>query len=168
MNPFRNPVRPHWTPPPGAMSCQEIQFWMQELRRRGWNRGCTARALGMSHHNWCKAYGREWIYPREQLRFSRQLRKIISGEVVMKVRLKKDGKPHRNGGSGRGRGYVQDPVLADTPEPLHMPMKLTFDMKAGRLRMQPLREIPENPLPSFKSILQKQLPQMAGVKHGRP
>lgn len=143
---------------------------MQELRRRGWNRGCTARALGMSHHNWCKAYGREWIYPREQLRFSRQLRKIISGEVVMKVRLTKDGKPRRTGGPAppHRRGYHQDPVLADHPEPLRMPVKMTFDMKAGRLRMQPLREIPENPLPSFKTILTKVLPQMAGVKHGRP
>lgn len=139
------------------MSCQEIQFWMQELRRRGWNRGCTARALGMSHHNWCKAYGREWIYPREQLRFSRQLRKIISGEITMRVRLKKDGTPHGKykGKWGTSHGFVQDPVIADNPQPLRNAV-MRFDMKSGRVdvRSQAL-EPPENMLPSFKTILER-------------
>lgn len=115
---------------------------LELVDRRGWNRGELQRALGLPHHNLRKALGKDWIYPGEQIRFSRQLRKIISGEVVLKEMRRHTGKP------------VREPVLAAHPEPLRMPMKITFDMKAGRCRMQPSIVPPENPLPVFGRLLE--------------
>jgi hypothetical protein len=31
---------------------------------------------------WRKAKGKEWIYPTEQVRMSRQIKRILSGELV--------------------------------------------------------------------------------------
>lgn len=111
--------------------------------RRGWDRGVYARYFGMRDANWRKAFGKQWIYPTEQLRLSRQLKRVIAGEIVLAPRLKKNGQPYK-------REHVA--VLAAQPVPLAMPMKLTFDFAARRFRMVPQRQ-PQNPLPSFQTLL---------------
>lgn len=146
MKPWRNSPWPHWKPPPDVMSCEEIRWWMRELRRRGWNRGVTQRALGMRFHNWVKAYpDGAWIYPGEQIRFSRALGRIIRGEVVMQV----------TGKSGHGRGQrAQEAVLVvRNQQPLPMPMQMKYDMRARRFRIVPQQVPPENPLPDFKKLV---------------
>lgn len=149
MNPFSKLHGPRWKPPPGCMSCAEIRWWMLELQRRGWNRGEMQRTLGMPNHDWRKALGKEWIYPTEQMRYSRQLRKIMSGELVLRGRLSVRGVPVMN----RYGTRVRDAVLADEPVPLQMPMKMAFDMKTGRIGLLPKYLPPENPLPSFRTLL---------------
>lgn len=140
MKPWRSDW-PHWKPPPDVMSCEEIRWWMRELRRRGWNRGATQRALGMPKQDWRKADGKEWIYPREQIRFSRQLGRIIRGEVVL----------HEPGFGF----HVQDALINPNPTPLRMPMQMKYDMQARRFRLVPMLPPPENPLPNFKRLLDK-------------
>lgn len=119
---------------------------MWELVRRGWNRGEMQRALGMRKGNYRKMLGKEWIYPTEQIRFSRQLRRIISGELVLQERV-----PRQINGNGKP---VRDVVLATEPEPLVPPMKKVYSLKVGRLVDVPAYTPPENPLPNFKAILE--------------
>lgn len=152
MRPWNRLHPPRWKPPPGVMSCEEIRWWMLELHRRGWNRGVMQRTLGMHHHDLRKAYGKDWIYPTEQVRFSRQLKKIISGELVLKARTLR-GHRSTKGQPATKRGF--DAVLAENPQPLRMPMKMGFDMKTGRIKLTPQFMPPENPLPNFKKIWER-------------
>lgn len=115
---------------------------MRELRRRGWNRGVMQRTLGMKHHNWSKANGKDWIYPTEQIRFSRQLRKIIAGELVLKVYPRPSAYQRK-----------QDAVLTEKPVPLVPPLRKAYSVKLGRLVDVPAYTPPENPLPDFKRAL---------------
>lgn len=124
------------------MSCEEIRWWMRELRRRGWNRGVMQRLLGSRHHNWCKADGKDWIYPTEQIRFSRQLRRVIAGEIVLKVYPRPSAYQRK-----------QDAVLAAHPVPLVAPLKKVYSLKLGRLVDVPAYTPPENPLPDFRTAL---------------
>lgn len=115
----------------------------------------------MARKNWRKATGREWIYPTEQLRMSVQLRRIISGELVLKqrvngfklrgVRKVRNGQPQFHDGVP-----VYDAVLADDPQPLRMPqqIQMRYDLRSGRLVQLPTLMEPENPLPSFKRALE--------------
>lgn len=137
---------------------------MLELKRRGWTRGVMQRTLGMPHADWRKANGKEWIYPTEQVRYSRQLRKIISGELVLRQRTRKvkthgknlRGVKKQGGEAGEGITLggvpVWDAVIADKPEPLRMPMKMSFDIRTGKVGMKPQYLPPENPLPNFKTV----------------
>jgi hypothetical protein len=63
-----------------------------------------------------KADGRKWIYPREQIRMSHQLRRIISGEFVCI-----NGKP--------GRDNAGKAVIADHPQPLRLPIQWHINLK---------------------------------------
>lgn len=123
---------------------------MLELRRRGWNRGAMQRALGMRKGNWRKADGKEWIYPTEQIRFSRQLRRIISGEIELKQTTRRSRRDARQ----PGPRFQQTVVLATQPQPLVPPMKKVYSLKTGRLVDVPAYTPPENPLPNFKAILE--------------
>jgi hypothetical protein len=66
------------------MSVDEIRWWLTELGRRGWGTRVWGRTMGLRTPQcvMAKADGRKWIYPREQIRMSHQLRRIISGEFV--------------------------------------------------------------------------------------
>lgn len=131
------------------MSCAEIRWWICELRRRGWNRGVMQRLLGTKHHNWRKADGKEWIYPGEQVRFSRQLGRVIRGEVVMQPTGR-----HARRDKFTGRNDCQKAVvITRNPQPLPMPMQVKYDMRAGRFRLVPQQVPIENPLPDFKKLL---------------
>jgi hypothetical protein len=104
------------------MSVDEIRYWLPELRRRGWGRHNLRRTLAMKAD--ClnqKASGRQWIYKCEQRRWSRQLERIIAGELVP-VR----GVP----------GHVKDKaVLAPHPQPLVPSTQFAYDLKRGRLHL---------------------------------
>jgi hypothetical protein len=124
------------------MSCDEIRWWLCELRRRGWNSSELQRALAIRGNIGHKASGRAWIYPTEQIRMSHVLRRIISGELVL-------GPPRWTSHST----WRCDAMLATRPEPLRMPLKMVFDFHRGRLALTPSHTPPENPLPSFKTLL---------------
>jgi hypothetical protein len=87
-----------------------------------------------------KADGRQWVYPREQIRMSHQLRRIISGEFVCI-----NGKP--------GRGNAGKAVIADHPQPLRPGLHWHVDLKRGTAYLEP--EGPPLPmLPNFRTLLQ--------------
>jgi len=150
-NPFRHDRRPRYTPPPHVMSQQEIRWWIQELRRRGWRQSCLGRTLGLANPRnvWRKADGREWIYRSEQIRMSYVLRRIISGELVQL-----EGREIKGAFPGR----VARAVLADRPEPLHQPAQFHIDL-ARRARVSWVIPPPPLPaLPNFKTILENVQP----------
>jgi hypothetical protein len=94
---------PHIRSPEGVMSCEEIRHWIRELMTtHRWPRRLLARVLGVRNAGAMKSkLKRSWIYPGEQLRFSRQIDRILSGELVpMKF------------------GNRYDAVVADNPVPL--------------------------------------------------
>lgn len=133
----------HRGAPVGVMSCDEIRYWLTELMRRGWGHCHLTRLMGI-HSKHCnnikrKANGKEWLYWGEQVRFSRQLKRILSGELVQvgqKIRFdSKD--PHRA-------------VLAKNPVPLVPPNKWVYDPQLGRLRL--VSQGFEPPLPSFQTL----------------
>jgi hypothetical protein len=127
-----------------VLSCDELRYWMKELYTNpalGWagHSGCLASAFGIDGA--CPAgtykgcFRRSWIYPGQQLRFSRQLAKILAGEIV----CRKVGGHHKA-------------VLADSPQPLRLPTRMRYDLGAGRLGWAPT-VVPTGPrLPSFKEL----------------
>lgn len=135
-------MRPYQTPPPGVMSQDEQRYWLTELlERRGWGYNVLARTLGCRGDLNRKRRGKEWFYPTEQVRFSHQLQRIISGELVCVPGKAKCGP------NGKKRA-----VIADHPVPLAPPTKLVYDMKAKGLRAVPTRELGPA-LPSFGTLL---------------
>lgn len=71
------------------------------------------------------------------------LKRIISGELVCIP-----------GKRGRVKGGYQPgkAVIADHPVPLRMPLRWWYDMKARRVRIEPM-EVPVPTLSSFKTLL---------------
>ena len=141
-----------WKPPAGVMSQEQIRWWLNDLRRRGWGMRVLGRTMGLANEAavWRKANGKEWIYPTEQIRMSRQLKRIISGELVCKVG--RAGRPDRHG-NGPGKA-----VIAAHPVPLTPPYKPVLDVDAlfrhgaVRLKQVPAYEPPELRLPDFEAL----------------
>ena len=122
---------------PGVMSCDEIRYWMGELRRRGWGMHVLSRTLGRPAANpniQPKIDGRQWIYPSEQKRWSEVLKRILSGELICIP-----GKKH-------GRGYTGRAVVATDPQPLVAPTQ--FVWQRGGLRVQSRGFV--RPLPTWR------------------
>src|ERR1700730_18064057 len=91
--------------PEGAMSCDEIRYWIREIIGLGWSPTALARALGLPDRGALMSKLRgSGIFPGEQVRFSRQFDRIISGELVQ---AKVNGKLAA--------------VLADYPVPIKRP-----------------------------------------------
>jgi hypothetical protein len=135
------------------MSQQEICWWLKELRRRyGWGTRVLGRTLGLSNEAAVerKANGKEWIYPTEQIRMSRQIKRILSGELVCKPG--RAGRPDRYG-NGPGKA-----VIAAHPVPLVPPNKMVLDVEhllrhgIGRLKLVPAYEPPLPLLPNFEVL----------------
>jgi hypothetical protein len=140
VRPF-NRDHPHIRSPKGVMSCDEIRHWLSVLHGQfGWPWETLARTLGIGEgkHVASKLRGNSWIYPGEQIRMSRQLDRIISGELVCEK-----------------RGQRVDAVLADNPAPLTTKARMVYDLKAGRIRWVAPRLAPDPLLPSFHSGLTK-------------
>jgi hypothetical protein len=97
-------------------------------------------------HVWGKASGKQWIYPTEQIRMSRQLKRIISGELVLVP-----GKP--GGAYQRGKA-----VLTAHPVPLTSPTRMVFDVEhllrhgVERFKQVPAYEPPALRLPDFAAL----------------
>lgn len=135
--------QPAYHAPPGTMSCDEIRWWLAELRRRGWGTKVMGRTLGMKacHTVWQLLTPKRWIYPTEQIRFSEVLKRIIAGELVCV--------PGRGGGGPKAKNNA---VVAEHPVPLAMPNRYTVDLKTGRLTITPSRP-PDWRLPTFQTLL---------------
>jgi hypothetical protein len=137
-------MRMTWKPPKDCMSCEEIRFWLGELRYRhgyGWLSLC--RVLGVQLKNDSrlrrKADGRSWIYPTEQTRWSAVLKRIISGELKYVPPVMLPGKF----------------VLADHPVPLVQPLRMNFDFRTGKVTQRSRLELPAPTLPSFRTLLER-------------
>ena len=115
------------------MSRDEIRHWLRELHTTyGWPWETLARTLGLGEgkHAVSKVRG------GEQRRCSRQLDRIISGELVSEK-----------------RGQRVDAVLADNLTPLTTRSRMAYDLKAGRIFWVAPRLAPEPVLPSFRNAL---------------
>lgn len=117
------------------MGPDEIRFWLTALREEhGWGTRVLGRTLGFAHTGSAvsrKADGREWIYISEQRRASRQIERILAGELVCDLNYK----------TGRN-GFPQKAFVAAHPVPLVSAKHWIYDLKVGRLRLVP-RERPE-------------------------
>jgi hypothetical protein len=110
------------------------------------------RTMGLANPSniWRKADGREWIYPSEQIRMSRQIKRILSGELVCVP-----GKPGRVKGGGYAAGKA---VLTTHPVPLVPPTKLVLDVEhllkrgVARLKVVPAYEPPALRVPDFEAL----------------
>lgn len=113
------------------MGVDEIRYWMTALRKEhGWGTRVLSRTLGFRNGSAptqkCKGH---WIWRSEQRRASRQIERILSGELVC-IR-------------GRvGRGNAGKAIIAADPVPLTPPRHWVYDLKSGRLRLVP-REQPK-------------------------
>lgn len=123
------------------MSCDEIRYWLRELMARGWSCSALTRVLGASNDgSLISKLKRSWIYPSEQIRFTRQLDRILSGELVQA----------RCGKWGRLEG-----VLADNPVPIRRPARMVYDLKTGKVGYVAPRPTIVPMLPSFRDALEK-------------
>jgi hypothetical protein len=141
------------------MSCEELRYWMEQLYRNpayGWagHSGALANAFGIGGRTGAQSYkgvfrGR-WIYPGQQPRFSRQLAKILAGEIVC--------------GKVRGR---YNAVLADYPAPLRLPTRLRYNLDTGRLGWAEVA-VPTGPrLPSFRELMSRPTREWVPKPRGR-
>jgi len=136
---------PHIKSPKGVMSCDEIRFWIRYLlEQEGWRPLVLARAIGIhtdnrhaGGHVRRKLDADEWIYPGEQIRFTRGLRRVLAGELVCR----------HLGGNKWGC------VVADNPVPLRLPTRMRYNLAAGRLEYAPTTLECKPSLPSFRDVL---------------
>jgi len=138
MHPF-NKDHPHVRSPKGVMGCDEIRHWLSVLHQQfGWPWETLARTLGIGEgkHVASKVRGNSWIYPGEQIRMSRQLDRILSGELVCEQ-----------------CGRRVDAVLADSPTPLANKPRLVYDLNASGMRWVAPRLALKPALPSFRAAL---------------
>lgn len=118
------------------MSPGEIRYWIRTLmQQHGWRQRCLSRALGCNGDVTGMLRG-HWCGPREQARYTKQIGRILSGELVQEARR-----------SGSATRY--DAVVADHPTPLRATAIMALDPKTMRLRWlaPPLHPAPV--LPSF-------------------
>jgi hypothetical protein len=126
----------NWQAPPGVMSCAGIRYWLKYLRSIGWGNHCLQRTCGFPR-NQChrKMNGSSWIYPKEQIRASYTIRRILAGELVQVK---------------RGRRF--DAVMAEHPVPVRVPPRLVYDIRVGRIEWFAAPQ-PGKGLPSFATLL---------------
>ena len=128
---FKND-HPRTKAPPGVLSQEEIRFYLKELIENpafGWSHAYHALevAFGMSQprKHWLRTkLKRAWIYPGEQIRFSRAIQQILAGELVPKRVINPD-----------KRRVVWMPARADVPVPLKVARGGCWkvDLTSGRL-----------------------------------
>jgi hypothetical protein len=130
VRPFNND-HPHVRSPEGVMSCAEIRYWIAELFKT-WPKKALARALSIDAPGLKSKLRRSWIMPGEQIRFSRVIDRILSGELIC-VKI----------------GNRYEAVIAEKPVPLQGQTRLKFDLRSGRLQWQRPRIAPDPVLPAF-------------------
>jgi hypothetical protein len=128
------------------MTCDEIRYWLKELHEKhGWNWACLARTLrlGEAKHARSKLRRNVRFVGGEQRRCSRQIDRILSGELVTAMLPGKKGPPR------------QQAVVADHPVPIQQPARLVYDLATGRMHWKKPRSVPEPVLPSFATALRR-------------
>lgn len=153
MKPFyhEHPLR---DTPPGALSCEELRFWIRWLLKTpgtpwpkqalGRAMGCGGRGPGTTLNAKIYDKTRVWIYPSEQLRFTKQLPKILAGEL----------EPCTVPGK---RGHLRHAArVAAHPKPMRLPMRWRYDLKRGKLERHPFRT-PQyrDTLPAFSTLMER-------------
>jgi hypothetical protein len=125
------------------MSSEEIRQWLKTLHEEhGWPWETLARTLGIGEgkHAASKVRGNSRIKYGERRRMSRQIARILSGELVPSapnIRRRVDAK------------------LADNPVPIHGAVRMVYDLQSGRLAWK-LPPTPTGPrLPSFAEAIEK-------------
>jgi hypothetical protein len=130
------------------VSADELRWWMRELDTNqiyGWAGHPTAlaRAFGFndsspvsSMRSKYRERNRAWIYPSEQLRFSRQLKKLLAGEIIC-----------------RQVGTRWQAVVADAPQALRQPVRFRYNLARGGLEWVRVGGSPGSVLPSFKTLM---------------
>lgn len=139
MRPF-NRDHPHIRSPKGAMSCEEIRCHVRELLENpahGWKAYALGRALGFGDRSPDSSLKsklrRSWIYPGEQLRMSRQLARVLAGEIICVDRKA---------------------VIADKPVPLRLPVRFRYNLAAGAIERVQHSPLTRNVvLPTFRSLM---------------
>jgi hypothetical protein len=139
---------PHIRSPQGIMSCEELRYWIRELLEvHHWRPLPLARACGIHTAN-DRAGGHirrkltgGWIYPGEQIRFTRGIRRILAGELVCM---------HLG-------GVKWGCVVASHPVPLKLPSRLRYNLTSGRLEYVSTSTETRPSLPSFADVLSKPL-----------
>jgi hypothetical protein len=125
------------------MSSGEIRQWLKTLHEEhGWPWETLARTCGIGEgkHAASKVRGNSWIKHGERRRMSRQISRILSGELVPSA--------------PNGRRRV-DAKLADTPVPIRGAVRMVYDLQTGRLAWK-LPPAPTGPsLPSFAKGIEK-------------
>jgi len=128
------PQAPHHPPPASTVvlaAAQAVRVAFGNPRPHARDRRRQARAS--------KVRGNSWFVGGEQARCSRQLLRIISGELVLS-------QPNKFG--------RRDAVIADHPVPIRNPSRMAYDMKTGRLVLRTI-PLPQPTLPSFTNALAK-------------
>jgi hypothetical protein len=151
----RNPRAPRFFPAtrffpraPDVKSVEEIRWWLKMLHeQRGWPWETLGRTLGIGEgkHVASKVRGNSRFVGGEQIRCTRQLRRIISGELVPVERRNSQG------------GKRWDAVIADHPQPLRPGLHWHVDLKRGTAYLEPT-EPPPPMLPNFRNMLENPRP----------
>jgi hypothetical protein len=139
------------------MSTGELRWWFRRLSTEnawGWagHPSALAHAVGLhdkharsSFNSKFRERNAAWIYPGEQLRFSRGVRKILAGQVVC-----------------RKVGAHWQAVVADHPQPLKLPARFRYNLATGGLEWVTVGVSPGSVLPSFKRLLDAPLGHSMG------
>lgn len=131
------------------MSTEELRYYIAFLIER-WPKKCLARTLGAyDYGSLASKLKKSWIYPGEQIRFTRMIDRILSGELV----------PVRGG--GRGSRIRDEAVVASNPIPMADPPRLKYSLKERRLGWVAPRARVRPQLLSF------QVGVKDGMNHGR-
>jgi hypothetical protein len=127
-----------------VMTTDEIRYWLNELHEtHGWGWGCLARTLrlGETKHVVSKARRPHvWFVGGEQRRCSKQIDRILSGELVPVM-----------------HGRRQDAVVAARPVPIQQPRRLVYSLSTGRMSWVAPRPAPVPTLPAFAEGLRRLL-----------
>jgi hypothetical protein len=126
---------------PDVMPVAEIRWWLYELHGRGWKWLALGRALGLKWPGSLreKISGKERLWLGEHIRISKQLRRIIAGEIVAAG----SGTPH----------HAQRAVQADTLKPVQTAPHWHIDVRRGTAALRG-SEPPPPTLPSFRRLFE--------------
>jgi hypothetical protein len=146
--------RPHPPPriAPDVMSQDELRHYIHEFLFNpafGWSNSklALARFFGIDLHG-LKSKIRQgrtqaWFVGGEQIRFTRQIRHLLAGEVVPE---------RRRAPSGQLRCEA---VLADHPQPVRLPGRLRFNLAKARVEWVPPVAPSYSPtVPSFRTAIE--------------
>jgi hypothetical protein len=127
------------------MSVEAIRWWLKLLHERhGWPWETLARTLGIGEgkHVVSKVRGNSRFVGGEQRRCTRQLRRIISGELVPVERRNSQG------------GKRWDAVIADHPQPLRLPVQWHINLKRKDPFEWRAQEPPPPMLNNFRNMIE--------------